>query len=126
MKTNTINEHLVTQLTNGLVGWPLFKEVFSVSAINGWGVEEVKEYLKSKAKDGQWEYHPNLRTNVSPHHLVCDVIKSKCLEVLSGPVSYGIKPEINSWIVENGVLRLNVLVCLKSVIDFSVKFRDMY
>ena len=37
LKNNRIDDRLVTQLTNGLVGWPGFNEVFAVSALENKG-----------------------------------------------------------------------------------------
>ena len=116
LKTHQLNDTVVTQLTNGLVGWPIFKEVFAVSALNGGGVSELKNYILSSAKKGQWKYHPQLRTDKSPTDLVTDIIKSKCLEVMTDNTSipknlpYIIEPKISAWKVENGVLRLHVQV----------------
>ena len=117
LKTHQLNDTVVTQLTNGLVGWPIFKEVFAVSALNGGGVSELKNYILSSAKKGQWKYHPQLRTDISPPDLVKDIIKSKCLEVMTDGmvhISYKIEPKILAWKVENGVLRLNVQVRILS------------
>ena len=112
LKTHQLNDTVVTQLTNGLVGWPIFKEVFAVSALNGGGISELKNYILSSAKKGQWKYHPQLRTDISPPDLVKDIIKSKCLEVITdkGALPYKIEPKISAWKIENGVLRLNVQV----------------
>ena len=95
LKTHQLNDTVVTQLTNGLVGWPIFKEVFAVSALNGGGVSELKNYILSSAKKGQWKYHPQLRTDISPPDFVKDIIKSKCLEVMTD--AYKIEPKILAW-----------------------------
>ena len=111
LKTQELNENLVSQLTNGLYGWPLFQDVFAVSALDGNGVGELKEFILSQGKaNRQWLYHPQLRTTLPPQDLVVDIIKSKCLEVMIGPHPYKLKPKISHWKVENDVLRLNVQV----------------
>lgn len=70
LRTEKLNHALVTQLTNGLVGWPGFKEVFAVSALHGNGVDDLRNYLLSLAKDSPWAFHPRLLTDVSPPDFV--------------------------------------------------------
>ena len=48
VKTQELNENLVSQLTNGLFGWPLFQDVFAVSALDGSGVNELREFILSQ------------------------------------------------------------------------------
>lgn len=108
LKNNRIDDRIVSQLTNGLVGWPGFDEVFAVSALENKGVDDLRKYLFGQAKDSSWLYHPKIKTELSPQELVLSVIKSKCLEVFQGDVGYNLKPQIGEWKVENGVLRLNI------------------
>ena len=70
LKSKELNEKLVTSLTNGLAGWPNFDEVFAVSALEGKGIEELKSYIFAQAKEGHWQYHPQIRSNLSPPDLV--------------------------------------------------------
>jgi len=108
LESNRIDDKLVTQLTNGLVGWPGFNEVFAVSALENKGVDDLRKYLFAQAKDSSWLYHPKIKIELSPQELVLSVIKSKCLEVFQGDIGYNLKPQIGEWKVENGVLRLNI------------------
>ena len=50
VKTQELNENLVSQLTNGLFGWPLFQDVFAVSALDGSGISELREFILSQGK----------------------------------------------------------------------------
>lgn len=110
LKNNLLTDSLVTQLTNGLVGWPGFKEVFAVSALEGLGVEDLRKYLCQLAYKAPWDFHPDLKTDVDPRQLVLRVVKSKLLEILPSDVPYAIEPVISSWLVKDGVLRLNVQI----------------
>ena len=62
------NEQVITQtieeLCKGLVGWPGFENVFTVSALHGDGVEDLNQYLVEKAYPsyGYWEYNQDLLT----------------------------------------------------------------
>ena len=73
LKSEKLHENLVTRLTNGLCGWPKFDEVFAVSALEGRGIQELKSYIFEQAKEGRWEYHPDIRSSLSPPELVSTV-----------------------------------------------------
>ena len=55
----------ISELCTGLVGWPGFQEVFTVSALHGDGVDELRDYLTHKAYPsyGHWKFDPNLVTD---------------------------------------------------------------
>ena len=103
-------EKMVENLCLGLPGWPGFKDVFTISALNGNGVQDLKDYLFYNAKPGQWVYHQDVQTNEDPRHLVLKICKSKFLDVLKYDIPYKLKPQIQSWQVENGVLRLLIQI----------------
>ena len=58
--SNTIKE-----LTKGLVGWPGFTDVFTLSALEGDGVTDLRDYLIEKAYPsyGCWKYDETLLTD---------------------------------------------------------------
>ena len=79
-----IDDNLVSQLTNGLAGWPGFSEVFAISALQGKGISELRTYLLSQAKKGPWLHNPKIKTDLSPPQHVINIVKSKCLEIYEG------------------------------------------
>ena len=87
---------------------PGFQDVFTVSALYGDGIEDLREYLleKSQPSRGVWKYNQDLSTDKDPRELVINVLKSKFLDVLSFDVPYTIEPVIETWSVENGILKL--------------------
>ena len=107
-KTAADYDAILNELTKGLVGWPGFQDVFTVSALYGDGIEDLRDYLleKSKPSPGVWKYNQDLSTDKDPRELVINVLKSKFLDVLSFDVPYTIEPAIETWSVENGTLKL--------------------
>ena len=57
-----------------------------------------------------WKYNEELTTLEDPMHLVQDICRAKFMEVLRNNFAYDLKGRvhISSWVVDNGVLRLQV------------------
>ncbi|XP_078598489.1 GTPase Era, mitochondrial-like isoform X1 [Branchiostoma floridae x Branchiostoma japonicum] len=78
-------------------GWPGFQEVFMMSAKEGQGVDNFKEYLLSMAKPGDWQYSPDFLTDQSEHEIAYHAIREKLLEYLPQEVPYNIQQEVEMW-----------------------------
>ena len=96
----------------GVVGWPGFREVFTVSATEGTGLEELRDYLLDACGPRPWRYRGDIRTSADPRRLVIDTVKAKLLELLPGDVAYGLKPELELWSVEErgSLLRVRIMI----------------
>uniref|UniRef100_UPI00398F722A GTPase Era, mitochondrial n=1 Tax=Pristiophorus japonicus TaxID=55135 RepID=UPI00398F722A len=78
-------------------GWPHFKEVFMLSAVNGEEVETLQRYLMSKAQPGPWDYHSAVITDQSPQEICCNLIRERLLEYLPQEVPYNITQSTELW-----------------------------
>ena len=105
-----LTEAEVSNLTGGLVGWPGFRDVFTISALNGDGVSDLKQYLLGSAKDAPWRYPHDMKFDADPRDIVINIIKSKLLEHLPGPLPYKLQPVISIWEMEENWDRLNLVV----------------
>jgi len=103
-------------LITGLLGWPGFRDVFSISAKDGSGVEDLKNYLFKSAIPGGHRFSPDILVDVDPRESVVNIIKSKLLEHLEHDVPYGLKPEIEHWQYEEetALLRISVSIATKN------------
>lgn len=45
----------LSPLLNGLVGWPFFTQVFTVSGVTGEGTEALKEWLLTQGVSRPWK-----------------------------------------------------------------------
>ena len=61
---NQVYNETIEEICRGLVGWPGFENVFTISALHGDGIEDLSHYLMEKAYPsyGYWEYNQNLVT----------------------------------------------------------------
>ncbi|XP_072326049.1 GTPase Era, mitochondrial isoform X2 [Scyliorhinus torazame] len=78
-------------------GWPHFKEVFMLSAVNGEEVETLQRYLMTKAQPGSWDYHSAVVTDQSPQEICCNLIRERLLEHLPQEVPYNIIQSTELW-----------------------------
>lgn len=64
--------------------------------------------LYNAKPSSSWECNEELQTLEDPMHLVQDICRAKFMEVLHSTFAYDINVNITSWVVDNGVLRLQV------------------
>ncbi|XP_034240003.1 GTPase Era, mitochondrial [Thrips palmi] len=81
-----LTEQQVAALSVNLSSWPHFCEVFMVSALEGNGVGDVKEYLLHEAQPGEWLFTDKKLRN--QHRLAVDFVKAACLDYLPDEVPY--------------------------------------
>ena len=105
-----LTEDDVSRLTAGLVGWPGFQEVFTISALTGDGVPDLKEYLLGSVKPGKWRYPEGLQYDGDTKQIVLNIIKSKFLDHLPNVIPYKLVPEIQMWEVDERWNRLQIVV----------------
>ena len=109
-----LTEGDVASLTAGLVGWPGFSDVFTISALQGDGVEELREYLLQEARPADWQFAPQLQFDGDPRKLVVNLIKSKFLDNLPKTIPYELEPEIQIWEWNEEWKSLNIVATVKA------------
>ncbi len=69
---------------SGVVGWPGFGDVFTVSATEGGGVDELRDYLVGAARERRWDYSGDIRTPEDPRKIVLGTVRAKLMEATPG------------------------------------------
>ncbi|KAJ9587671.1 hypothetical protein L9F63_018887 [Diploptera punctata] len=72
-------------------GWPYFKEVFMISALNGEGTFDVRDYLCHISKPAPWLFPPTQFTDQPSETVILDTVRSKLLDDLPQEMPYNIK-----------------------------------
>ena len=90
-RAGSITEERCRGLTAGLVGWPGFRDVFTVSALNGEGVDQLREHLVAAARPGQWSFDPSLKTDSDPQTVMLGVVRSRLLANLPSNIPYNLQ-----------------------------------
>jgi len=114
VKTERLSESRVNSLTSGILGWPGFHDVFTISALHGDGVEDLRNYLVDLARPGQWHYQDHVLTDSDPRDLVLNTIKATLLNHLPHSVPYQLRPEIEVWDLDNDWESLKIVVSISS------------
>ncbi|XP_034406237.1 GTPase Era, mitochondrial [Cyclopterus lumpus] len=78
-------------------GWPHFKDIFMLSAVDSEDVETLKTYFMAGAKPGPWRYHSEVLTDQGPEEVCTNIIREKLLEYLPQEVPYSITQSIELW-----------------------------
>jgi small GTP-binding protein len=79
------------------IGWNRFSRVFMVSALNGDGIEDIRQYFLDRARFEPWIYHRSQVTDQSPHELLKTTLREKCLDLLRQEIPYKINFVITMW-----------------------------
>jgi len=109
-----LSEIRVASLTKGLLGWPGFKDVFTISALNGEGVDDLREYLLDSAQSGPWIFSPDLLSSEDPRKIAVDTVKSKLLDYLEGYQAYPMQPKIEAWDIDPDWKSLRIIISVAS------------
>lgn len=83
--------------TEERVGWNRFSHVFMTSALTGDGVEDVRQYLLTRARFRPWKYHSWQVTDQSPNELVETTLREKFLDAFRQEIPYKMRFSTTMW-----------------------------
>lgn len=78
-------------------GWPAFRAVFTISAQQGAGVEQLRNYLAQQARSGDWIYHSTVVSPASTLQLVKENVRATMMELVPYDLPYRLEYKIVSW-----------------------------
>ncbi|KAM3962359.1 GTPase Era, mitochondrial [Aphomia sociella] len=78
-------------------GYSHFSDVFLVSALNGDGVKEIKDYIIGNAKPASLHYSPTDWTDQTPESLIEEAVRAKFLDFLSQELPYNLKIQLEYY-----------------------------
>ncbi|VEN55914.1 unnamed protein product [Callosobruchus maculatus] len=91
--------------------WPFFQDIFMVSALTGDGLEDVRNYLLSKAQPGEWMFPEAVWTDQSAESIITNTVQAKLLDFIPQEIPYNLKSYMEYFNVdEAGKITCVVLV----------------
>ena len=87
------------------------KEFFFISALNGDGVLELKNFLANNIPLGEWHYPEEHVTDIPYRLLVSEMIREKLTMIMHHELPYGIAVETEAWNqLKDGSIRIDALI----------------
>lgn len=86
-------------------------KTFKISALKGTGIDELKSYLKTKAKENPWLYAEDDVTNLPMRFLASEITREQLFMNMQEELPYNLTVETESW--ENkpdGSAKINQLI----------------
>lgn len=91
--------------------WPLFKDVFMISAKDGSGVDDFRDYLLTCAKPRPWIFSPQVATDQNPEEIILMTVREKFLDYFKKEIPYTLKFSIEHWdVTETDLLGISINV----------------
>lgn len=110
-----LTEHQVQTFIKDRRSWPLFDDVFMISAQDGTGVDDLRDFLLSCAQPRPWIFSPKVVTDQNPEEIALMTVREKFLEQFKEEIPYTLKFSIEYWeLTETELLSIIVKVqCAK-------------
>jgi GTP-binding protein Era len=87
------------------------REFFFISALNGDGVIELKNYIANNVPEGNWHYPEDHVTDIPYRLLVAEIIREKLMNRFHHELPYGMAVETEDWNqLQDGSIRIDVLI----------------
>ncbi len=113
-KIDLVKSDVLLELVEKVKKYFICKEFFFISALNGDGVLELKNFLANQVPMGEWHYPEEHITDIPYRLLVSEIIREKLMIRLHHELPYGIAVETESWNqLEDGSIRIDALIYVK-------------
>ncbi|XP_015510527.1 GTPase Era, mitochondrial [Neodiprion lecontei] len=108
------NKRRLLEFVNHLTGengWQNFADIFMLSALNGDGVSDLREYLLVSAKPRDWDYEKDTLTDQKPEEMIIRIVRASLLDVLPAEIPYNLNIQMEYYnVCEDGSINTFVLI----------------
>nr|XP_053656214.1 GTPase Era, mitochondrial-like [Cherax quadricarinatus] len=109
-----LTEQQVSEFIKNRKSWPKFEEVFMVSALDGTGIDDLRQFLFSKAYSRPWIFSSQVVTDQNPEEIVLSTVREKFLNAFRSEIPYTLQFKIEYWeLTQSEVLSIMVQVMCK-------------
>tara|TARA_Y100001970_G_scaffold32717_1_gene40552 strand:+ start:1343 stop:2257 length:915 start_codon:yes stop_codon:yes gene_type:complete len=110
-KIDLVKSEVLLDLVAKVKKYFICKEFFFISALNGDGVIELKEFIANNIPSGEWHYPEEHLTDIPYRLLVSEIIREKLMIRMHHELPYGIAVETEAWNeLQDGSIRIDALI----------------
>lgn len=107
-KIDLIDKSELLEMTANFTSSCQITETFMISALNGDGVQKLKDYLAHAVPEGPWHYPADQLTDLPERLLAAEITREKVFHYLHQELPYSIAVETESWDeFEDGSVKIN-------------------
>lgn len=87
-----------------------FDQIFMISALKDDGVDDVKNYFLKSARESEWLYSPDQRSDIDDQKLAEEITREKLMMKLDQELPYAIKVATEKWDEDNKSLKISQVI----------------
>jgi GTP-binding protein Era len=96
-KVDLVKKPVLLNLTSELLALKTFDEIFMVSALNGSGVIDLKDYLARTVPLGPWLFPEDQLSDASLRQTAAEITREKLFQRLHEELPYALTVETTAW-----------------------------
>jgi len=96
-KVDLVKKPVLLNLTSELLALKTFDEIFMVSALNGSGVMDLKDYLARTVPPGPWLFPEDQLSDASLRQTAAEITREKLFQRLHEELPYVLTVETTDW-----------------------------
>ncbi|XP_017884055.1 GTPase Era, mitochondrial isoform X2 [Ceratina calcarata] len=106
----------VTRLLTNKEDYPTFNDIFMVSALDGDGVDDLRNYLLDSAKEKDWEYEQGTYTDQPIEKLIEQTVRAQLMDILPYEMPYKVIINVEDFGVrdDDSIYAAVILDCPRS------------
>lgn len=110
-KIDTVPRENLLKLIDELQSEELFSDFFMVSALNGDGIEDLKQELASRLPDGPWHFPEDQLSDMNDRLFAAEITREKLFLNLHQELPYALTVETETWEpFENGAVKVEQVI----------------
>lgn len=110
-KIDTVKRPKLLALTEQLVAEGIFTDFFMISALNGDGVEDLKQEIADRVPDGPWHFPEDQLSDMNDRLFAAEITREKLYLNLHQELPYALTVETETWEpFDNGAVKVEQVI----------------
>ncbi|XP_045599265.1 GTPase Era, mitochondrial isoform X1 [Procambarus clarkii] len=104
-----LTEQTVSAFIQNRKSWPKFEQVFMISALDGTGVDDLRDFFYSRAYSNSWIFSSQVVTDQNPQEIVLSTVREKFLDTFRNEIPYTLHFGVEYWDLSDSEV-LNIVI----------------